>query len=61
MNSEAINHFKSNQSCYKGGTGVKKYKNIHLLFFYPDKVANNNGIDGYYGAKTKAKIDTLLK
>ncbi|WP_438285742.1 peptidoglycan-binding domain-containing protein [Bacillus altitudinis] len=35
------------------GTGVKAVQEaLSALFFYPDKGAINNGIDGYYGPKT---------
>ncbi|MBT2626069.1 N-acetylmuramoyl-L-alanine amidase [Bacillus sp. ISL-32] len=35
------------------GTKVRQVQNaLAALYFYPDKGAKNNGIDGYYGAKT---------
>ncbi|WP_442853643.1 peptidoglycan-binding domain-containing protein [Bacillus sp. L_1B0_12] len=35
------------------GTAVKAVQEaLSALFFYPDKGAINNGIDGYYGPKT---------
>ncbi|MDF2002688.1 M15 family metallopeptidase [Bacillus pumilus] len=35
------------------GAGVKALQDaLAALFFYPDKGAKNNGIDGYYGPKT---------
>ncbi|WP_411231537.1 peptidoglycan-binding domain-containing protein [Bacillus altitudinis] len=35
------------------GAGVKAVQEaLSALFFYPDKGAINNGIDGYYGPKT---------
>ncbi|AHL70872.1 N-acetylmuramoyl-L-alanine amidase [Bacillus pumilus] len=35
------------------GSGVKAVQEaLAALFFYPDKKAKNNGIDGYYGPKT---------
>ncbi|OYN65427.1 peptidoglycan recognition protein family protein [Bacillus safensis] len=35
------------------GAGVKAVQEVlAALFFYPDKGAKNNGIDGYYGPKT---------
>ncbi|AVM23283.1 N-acetylmuramoyl-L-alanine amidase [Bacillus pumilus] len=35
------------------GAGVKAVQEaLAALFFYPDKGAKNNGIDGYYGPKT---------
>jgi len=44
------------------GAGVKAVQQaLAALFFYPDKGAKNNGIDGYYGPKTKAKLQQGLK
>ncbi|TWK44668.1 hypothetical protein CHCC20347_1388 [Bacillus paralicheniformis] len=54
------------KSSYKLPTGIYKYKSpmmkgtavrqiqeaLAALYFYPDKEAKNNGIDGYYGPKT---------
>ncbi|KUL06967.1 N-acetylmuramoyl-L-alanine amidase [Bacillus licheniformis LMG 7559] len=35
------------------GTGVRQIQEaLAALYFYPDKGAKNNGIDGYYGPKT---------
>ncbi|WP_421726837.1 N-acetylmuramoyl-L-alanine amidase [Bacillus velezensis] len=35
------------------GTAVKQIQTaLAALYYYPDKGAKNNGIDGYYGAKT---------
>ncbi|WP_411265984.1 peptidoglycan-binding domain-containing protein [Bacillus sp. MZGC1] len=35
------------------GTGVKAVQEaLAALFFYPEKGAKNNGVDGYYGSKT---------
>ncbi|WP_375153287.1 peptidoglycan-binding protein [Bacillus safensis] len=35
------------------GVGVKSLQEaLSALFFYPEKGAKNNGIDGYYGPKT---------
>ncbi len=35
------------------GTNVRQVQNaLAALYFYPDKGAKNNGIDGYYGPKT---------
>ncbi len=43
------------------GTNVRQIQNaLAALYFYP-KGAKNNGIDGVYGPKTKAKIEKLLK
>ncbi|MCC2116696.1 N-acetylmuramoyl-L-alanine amidase [Bacillus halotolerans] len=35
-------------------------KALSALYFYPNKGAKNNGIDGIYGPKTKAKIEAKL-
>lgn len=44
------------------GTNVRQVQNaLAALYFYPDKGAKNNGIDGIYGPKTKAKIEEKLK
>lgn len=35
------------------GTAVKQIQTaLAVLYYYPDKEAKNNGIDGYYGSKT---------
>lgn len=35
------------------GTAVKQIQTaLAALYYYPDKGAKNNGIDGYYGSKT---------
>lgn len=35
------------------GTAVKQIQTaLAALYYYPDKGAKNNGIDGYYGPKT---------
>ena len=35
------------------GTSVKQIQTaLAALYYYPDKGAKNNGIDGYYGPKT---------
>lgn len=35
------------------GTAVKQIQEaLAALYFYPEKGAKNNGIDGYYGVKT---------
>ncbi|GIN47799.1 hypothetical protein J25TS1_10530 [Bacillus paralicheniformis] len=35
------------------GTAVRQIQEaLAALYFYPDKGAKNNGIDGYYGPKT---------
>ena len=35
------------------GTAVKQIQTaLAVLYYYPDKGAKNNGIDGYYGPKT---------
>ncbi|MED4373834.1 peptidoglycan-binding domain-containing protein, partial [Bacillus licheniformis] len=35
------------------GTAVRQIQEaLAALYFYPDKEAKNNGIDGYYGPKT---------
>ncbi|KFM93751.1 putative peptidoglycan binding domain protein [Bacillus paralicheniformis] len=35
------------------GTAVRQIqKALATLYFYPEKGAKNNGIDGYYGPKT---------
>lgn len=44
------------------GTAVRQIQEaLAALYFYPDKGAKNNGIDGYYGPKTKAKLEAILK
>nr|WP_307893487.1 peptidoglycan-binding protein [Bacillus swezeyi] len=44
------------------GTAVRQFQEVlAALYFYPDKGAKNNGTDGYYGLKTKAKLESLLK
>ncbi|MCY8979241.1 N-acetylmuramoyl-L-alanine amidase [Bacillus halotolerans] len=44
------------------GDGVRQIqKALAALYFYPDKGAKNNGFDGVYGPKTKAKIERALK
>lgn len=35
------------------GTGVRQIQEaLAALYFYPEKGAKNNGIDGYYGPET---------
>lgn len=35
------------------GTGVKALQEaLAAVYYYPDKAAKNNGVDGYYGPKT---------
>lgn len=42
---------------YPSGAGVKAVQNaLATLYFYPDKGAKNNGIDGIYGPKTADAI-----
>ncbi|MCM3140633.1 peptidoglycan-binding protein, partial [Bacillus safensis] len=36
----------------KGPQVTSLQKALSSLYFYPDKGAKNNGIDGYYGPKT---------
>ncbi|KYC80294.1 N-acetylmuramoyl-L-alanine amidase cwlL precursor (Cell wall hydrolase) (Autolysin) [Bacillus licheniformis] len=44
------------------GTAVRQIQEaLAALYFYPDKGAKNNGIDGYYGPKRKAKLEAILK
>ncbi|MDA1478266.1 peptidoglycan recognition protein family protein [Bacillus changyiensis] len=39
------------------GTAVRQIQEaLAALYFYPDKGAKNNGIDGYYGSKTKDAV-----
>nr|MDH3162844.1 hypothetical protein [Bacillus licheniformis] len=43
------------------GTAVRQIQEaLGALYFYPDKGAKNNGIDVYYGTKTKARLESLL-
>ncbi|MEC2367893.1 hypothetical protein P9H19_20075, partial [Bacillus licheniformis] len=43
------------------GTAVRQIQEaLAALYFYPDKGAKNNGIDVYYGTKTKAQLESLL-
>ncbi|MED1031657.1 PGRP and LysM peptidoglycan-binding domain-containing protein, partial [Bacillus atrophaeus] len=44
--------FKVKSPLMKGAAVTKIQKALAALYFYPDKGAKNNGIDGYYGAKT---------
>lgn len=44
------------------GAGVKAVKQaLAAVYYYPDKGAKNNGIDGIYGPATKAKLEALMK
>lgn len=44
------------------GAGVKALQQaLAAVYFYPDKGAKYNGIDGYYGPKTKAALQKALK
>ncbi|MDA7025583.1 peptidoglycan-binding domain-containing protein [Bacillus sp. CLL-7-23] len=39
------------------GTAVRQIQEaLAALYFYPDKGAKNNGVDGYYGPKTKDAV-----
>ncbi|PSA95851.1 N-acetylmuramoyl-L-alanine amidase [Bacillus atrophaeus] len=44
--------FKVKSPLMKGAAVTKIQKALAALYFYPDKGVKNNGIDGYYGAKT---------
>lgn len=76
--------YKVKSPMMKGASITQIQKALAALYFYPDKGAKNNGIDGVYGpktanavkrfqsvngltadgiygAKTKAKLESLLK
>ncbi|WP_445430025.1 N-acetylmuramoyl-L-alanine amidase [Bacillus atrophaeus] len=44
--------YKVKSPLMKGAAVKQIQKALAALYFYPDKGAKNNGIDGYYGAKT---------
>ncbi|MCY8918030.1 peptidoglycan-binding protein [Bacillus atrophaeus] len=44
--------YKVKSPLMKGSAVKQIQKALAALYFYPDKGAKNNGIDGYYGAKT---------
>ncbi|WP_258729656.1 N-acetylmuramoyl-L-alanine amidase [Bacillus atrophaeus] len=44
--------YKVKSPLMKGALVTQIQKALAALYFYPDKGAKNNGIDGYYGAKT---------
>ncbi|MED4843871.1 N-acetylmuramoyl-L-alanine amidase [Bacillus atrophaeus] len=44
--------YKVKSPLMKGSAVKQIQKALASLYFYPDKGAKNNGIDGYYGAKT---------